>query len=750
MMICKTVLVVLGLTPSLLLAQRPQPVEANRTTINSILGFETSLVPGFSPEWGGDPDGTISTETATGRAGQIVAKLDRSDSSAGTLSTIYTSLPMDFKGKQIELHGALRTENVTGFAGLWAREDSGNKTAAFENMERQQVKGSTGWTNYTITVPIQPDATNLIVGVLLVGKGRLWADDLRLTVDGQPIGLAPAAEPKLTTILDHEHTFDAGSGTQVAALSQIQIANLVTLGRIWGFLKYYDRSVTSGQLHWDYELFRILPQVMSAPSRAKANAVMLRWIDNFDHNLPCRARTNSSTSEVAAQSNLSWLRNRSALGTQLSNRLRGIYLKRSEGAQFYVTLEPEVGNASFDHELSYQSDHFPDSGMQLLGLFRFWNAFEYWAPYRTVAGEDSATVLNEFIPRIMLAKDKNAYQLEMMQLIARAHDTHANLWSSLALRPPAGQCALPINLRFVDKRPMVTSFSSTEKGARSDFEIGDVISEIDGQSVMNLLDNWRPFYADSNNAAQFRDFAQHLPEGPCGTAAVTVIRDGRDLTLKPTRLPFSTLDNIVRNHDLPGDTFQMLSKEVAYIKLSTIKASDIPALLKQADGTRGLIIDLRNYPADFVVFSMGSAFVSKPTPFARFTIPDLANPGTFNWAPPVSLSPGPMHYPGKIVILVDEITQSQAEYTAMAFRAAPNAIVIGSMTAGADGNTSYLSLPGGLHSLISGVGIFYPDKKPTQRVGIVPDITVTPTPAGIKAGRDEVLEAAVREILTTR
>jgi C-terminal processing protease CtpA/Prc len=105
------------------------------------------------------------------------------------------------------------------------------------------------------------------------------------------------------------------------------------------------------------------------------------------------------------------------------------------------------------------------------------------------------------------------------------------------------------------------------------------------------------------------------------------------------------------------------------------------------------------------------------------------------------------HYAGKVVILVDEITQSSAEYHAMAFRAAPGAIVIGSTTAGADGNVSTVSLPGGLSSYISGIGVFYPDNRPTQRVGIIPDLVVTPTIAGIQAGRDELLEAAIRQII---
>jgi len=40
-----------------------------------------------------------------------------------------------------------------------------------------------------------------------------------------------------------------------------------------------------------------------------------------------------------------------------------------------------------------------------------------------------------------------------------------------------------------------------------------------------------------------------------------------------------------------------------------------------------------------------------------------------------------------------------------------------------------------------------PDKKPTQRIGIIPDVEVKPTIAGIRAGRDEVLEEALRQIL---
>jgi len=82
----------------------------------------------------------------------------------------------------------------------------------------------------------------------------------------------------------------------------------------------------------------------------------------------------------------------------------------------------------------------------------------------------------------------------------------------------------------------------------------------------------------------------------------------------------------------------------------------------------------------------------------------------------------------------------------MAFRTAPNAKVFGSTTAGADGNVSDIKLPGNISTMISGIGIYYPDGRETQRIGIVPDVEVKPTIDGIKNNKDEVLEKATKWI----
>lgn len=99
-----------------------------------------------------------------------------------------------------------------------------------------------------------------------------------------------------------------------------------------------------------------------------------------------------------------------------------------------------------------------------------------WFPYRSLIEGDWTETLREFIPRIAEAPTRNDYQLELIALIARIGDTHANLWSSLGLRPPVGACHLPVNVRFIEGLPMVTGYS----GSPGPFRLGDVLDQLDG------------------------------------------------------------------------------------------------------------------------------------------------------------------------------------------------------------------------------------------------------------------------------
>ncbi len=551
---------------------------------------------------------------------------------------------------------------------------------------------------------------------------------------------------RVQTILDRDHEFDAGSKLSLSNLTPAQVENLATLGQVWGFLKYHHPAATKGVRHWDYELFRVMPRVLSAADGAAALAVMDGWVAGLGPAASCNPCAVFDQKTAHLQPDLAWIADAERLGSSLSGRLRAIHANRSPvGEQFYVSLVPGLGNPTFAHEPAYPNAPSPDPGFQLLALFRWWNIVQYWFPYRDVIGEPWEGVLRRFLPRLALAKTREAYELELMALIGSIHDTHANLGGSLAVRPPVGSCQAPAVIRFVEGDAVVAGLNDDAPEGAGGLRPGDQILEVDGVAVPTLLERWRPYYAASNEPTRLRNIARSFTRGACGEATLRVRREGATLGVRAPRLPGVEPRSLA--HDVPGDTFRMLSDRIGYLKLSSARAADAARYVESAKDATGLIIDIRNYPSDFVVFALGSLLVDSDTPFARFTTGDLVNPGAFNWGDSLKLEPASPHYAGKVVVLVDETTQSSAEYTAMAFRASPRTVVVGSTTAGADGNVSSMALPGGLSTTISGIGVFYPDQRPTQRVGIVPDVEVRPTIAGIRAGRDEVLEEALRHLL---
>lgn len=719
----------------------------SRDDLPRVLNFELPRTDAPPQGWTGTPSAVFS-DTREVHGGHASVRIERQLGKPPAFSSVTTFIPIDFVGHTVELRGFLRTRDVSDFAGLWVREDGHLvKNLAFDDMRGRHLNGTNDWKQYSIKLQLDPLARQLWFGATLFGSGTVWADDLELLIDGKPLWDLPRVDiPKTPFEADTE--FDPGSRVEISTLSPSQIDVLFTLGKIWGFLKYHHPAITSGQRNWDYDLFRVLPAVLAAGNHKEAMAAIAHWVDQLGPIADCAPCSTLDGEELHLQPDLKWISDQHFLGPNLSRALQNAYVSRpAEGIQFYVSRKAE-GNPGFEHELRYPGFKAPDPGIQLLALFRFWNMIEYWFPYRNLIA-DWDKLLRESIPRIALAKSFDDYQLQLMRVIAAVQDGHDNLWSSLKLRPPVGECQLPVILRYIEKRFVVSDYASSDRSPG--FKIGDAITAIDGLPVKKLASRVLPYYGDSNDAARYRDIGRSLTRGSCASVPIEINRDNKSMKLAVDRVETHKLD-LTRDgrHDLPGDTFQILPQNIGYLKLSSVKADRIDANLHAAADTKGLIVDIRNYPSEFVVFALGSHLVQRDTQFARFTEADLSNPGVFRWRQGGPLMPEAPYFFGRVVILVDEMSQSQSEYTAMALRATPNAIVMGSTTAGADGDTSAVPIPGNLQTFISGLGVFYPDKRPTQRIGIVPDIVVNPTIAGIRAGRDEVLESAVDYILGAR
>lgn len=658
------------------------------------------------------------------------------------------SIPAIYQGDKITLRGYIKTENVSdGWAGLWMRIDP---SVSFDNMQQSGITGTTDWTQYEITLDLKPlQASSIAVGGLLVGKGKMWLDKLEVYIDGIPLESAPSKQPAQAG-LDSE--FDKSSDISISSLDETTLRNLVLMGKVWGFLKYYHPAVARGDYNWDFELFRVLPALLKISNYDELNSMLIQWINGLGKIEPCLSCEMTSENAVLAP-DLEWVSD-SGLSEELELLLMNVYANRSQGANYYVRPTSNVQNPQFINENSYDDMRFPDDGYRLLAIYRFWNMIQYFFPYRYVIDKNWSDVLLEYIPSFINAQNEFEYELAVLLLINEVHDTHVNLWGGAdKVDKWKGEYYPPVFTRMIEDELVVTDFYTSSQSKNKSMakkvglNIGDVITKINGTPVKELITERISYYPASNYATKLRDIAPDLLRSNNSAIDIEYVRDGianqKTIELfKKSELDFFSW----YRRESKDKSYRLLENNIGYITLQNITAADVHEIKSALQDTKGIVIDIRNYPSTFVPFTLGSFFVDEDTPFVKFTVPNYDNPGEFIFTEELVIPKANKTYDGKLVVLINEFTQSQAEYTAMAFRAGANTTIIGSTTAGADGNVSRLSFPGGLTSMISGIGVYYPDGTQTQRIGIVPDLEVRPTIQGIKSGKDEPLDKAIELI----
>lgn len=114
-------------------------------------------------------------------------------------------VPEGLRGRRVRLSGRLRSEGVTGRAGLWMRVDGpGRKMIVLDNMHDRPVTGTTPWTAHTVVLDVPEEAQLLAFGALLDSAGSLSVEGLALEVVGAdvPVTATPRPLPRAPRNLD--------------------------------------------------------------------------------------------------------------------------------------------------------------------------------------------------------------------------------------------------------------------------------------------------------------------------------------------------------------------------------------------------------------------------------------------------------------------------------------------------------------------------------------------------------------------
>ena len=644
-------------------------------------------------------------------------------------------LPANFKGKKITLEGFMKYENVTdGFVGLLVRIDKDGQSVGFDNMQNQKLQGTSEWKTHTVTIDFKENADEIYVAGILVGKGKAWFDNFKVTIDGKPIEKLKPVEKELS-IVEKDTEFDTGSKFEITNLNEIQKRNLFILGKVWGFVKYYHPVIAEGKISWDYELFRMLSKI----SNKNFDNELVKWINKLG-TFKTTTQKLPKENEIKLLPNTKWIADTNLISSELSTLLQKVNNADRSDKNYYIQLHRSVNNPDFTNEKVYDKMKYTDTGIKLLSIFRYWNMIEYFFPNRHLMDENWDSVLTEFIPRMTATKDQKEYTLTLLELIGKIQDTHANIWRyNEVISDYFGQNIAPIGLSFVENKAVVVKLHDEFKDGN--LQIGDVILAVNGIKVEDWIKNNLKYFPASNYPTQLRDISQRILRTNEQTISLNIenILGQKEVVL-----------NTVKDKYFPNEvvSHKIINENIGYIYPGSLKKGEIHQIMDKFLDKKGLIVDLRCYPSDFIVFRLSNYLLNEKKDFVKFTAGDIKTPGLFTYRGGEMQVGGKNkdYFKGKVIILINEETQSNAEYTTMALRVAPNAIVLGSTTAGADGNVSGITLPGNIFTYISGIGVLTPDGSETQRIGIVSDIKIEPTIKGIRAGKDEVLEKAIELI----
>jgi C-terminal processing protease CtpA/Prc len=542
---------------------------------------------------------------------------------------------------------------------------------------------------------------------------------------------------------DNDNTeFSKGSGIELSNISEEQVENLVVLGKIWGFLKYYHPAIAKGNYNWDYELFKILPEILNVSSKKQREKVLIGWIKKLG-NVEQGNRLKKDKN-IIIYPDLNWI-DTLCFESKLVKLLLKIKYAKRNSVHHYIKFTYNVGNPIFTNENSYKDISFPDAGYRLLALFRYWNIINYFFPYKYLIDTSWEQVLREFIPKFVHAKIRLDYQSVILEMITKINDSHVSLYyEEKEVKKFDGYNIVPMEIIFIGDTAVVSGFFKKDFEESTELKRGDIILKINGKSIVDMINERKKYMPASNRSVLLRNMASEFLQTDEESLKIEYLCDS---IVKQIEVPtYKKYSISVPNKFYKKDTcFKFIESNISYLYLGSIKEEYLSDLLKFIKNSKGLIIDLRCYPNDnSVMFTLCEHIINYPTAFVRTSQGNVIYPGTFTYTQILEI--GRSHqqsFKGKIAILINEITLSHAEFSAMAYRTAPNAKVFGSPTAGADGNVSEIYLPGGLKTSMSGIGVYYPDGRETQRIGILPDVEVKPTIKGIKEGRDEVLERAI-------
>jgi hypothetical protein len=322
----------------------------------------------------------------------------------------------------------------------------------------------------------------------------------------------------------------------------------------------------------------------------------------------------------------------------------------------------------------------------------------------------------------------------LFALLARLHDNHARARHPsvqndgilpLALRPFDNALIVVGTLDDYAKKVTVGSEVLSINGVAAPQVYADMLAHT-SSATQGWSDAIVPFWLTVDRAGTLADVRVKSPDGI--TTEVLLPHLARKLYEDSVHEPRPAIGAELR----PG---------IYYLDLDRLTLARWQAVLPSLAPARTVILDMRGYPNN-AAFEILGHFVKHEIVSPLWRVPLL---GTSEYAKSSwTIRPMTPSLDAKVIMLIDGRAISAAETVIQTFHDNAVGPLVGESSAGTNGDVALAKLPAGFSIQFTGLRVQLQDGAVLQARGITPDVVVHPTLAGVRAGRDEVLEAALQ------